>query len=148
MYILPSNLMYIPSKIRELSRCLVLIGHWLTLSLRVRAELFLSQKCDMLHIQLYIICKNKILKCCLYHWFLYARLETGCIMWLGMVGGGRPHRFPHDNFSSVYWIFTKLGHMIPLRKGKNPIYFGVIRSKVNVAVTMNNIVDNRNVSAR
>ena len=27
--------------------------------------------------------------------------------------------FPHDNFSSVYWIFTKLGHMIPL-------YFGVI----------------------
>jgi hypothetical protein len=27
--------------------------------------------------------------------------------------------FPHDNFSSVYWIFTKLGHMIPLWKGKN-----------------------------
>jgi hypothetical protein len=34
--------------------------------------------------------------------------------------------FPHDNFSSVYWIFTKRGHMIPLWKGKNPIYFGVI----------------------
>jgi hypothetical protein len=34
--------------------------------------------------------------------------------------------FPHDNFSSVYWIFTKLGHMIPLCKGKNPIYFGII----------------------
>jgi hypothetical protein len=34
--------------------------------------------------------------------------------------------FPHDNFSSVYWNFTKLGHMIPLWKGKNPIYFGVI----------------------
>jgi hypothetical protein len=34
--------------------------------------------------------------------------------------------FPHDNFSFVYWIFTKLGHMIPLWKGKNPIYFGVI----------------------
>ena len=33
--------------------------------------------------------------------------------------------FPHDNFSSVYWIFTKLGHMISLWKGKNPIYFGV-----------------------
>ena len=31
--------------------------------------------------------------------------------------------FPHDKFSSVYWIFTKLGHMIPLWKGKNPIYF-------------------------
>ena len=28
--------------------------------------------------------------------------------------------------SSVYWIFTKLGHMIPPWKGKNPIYFGVI----------------------
>jgi hypothetical protein len=34
--------------------------------------------------------------------------------------------FPHDSFSSVYWIFTKLGHIIPLWKGKNPIYFGVI----------------------
>ena len=34
--------------------------------------------------------------------------------------------FLHDNFSSVYWIFTKLGHLIPLWKGKNPIYFGVI----------------------
>jgi hypothetical protein len=34
--------------------------------------------------------------------------------------------FPHDNSSSVYWIFTNLGHMIPLWKGKNPIYFGVI----------------------
>jgi hypothetical protein len=22
--------------------------------------------------------------------------------------------FPHDNFSSVYWIFSKLGHIIPL----------------------------------
>ena len=34
--------------------------------------------------------------------------------------------FPHDNFSSVYWIFNKLGHMIPLWKEKNPIYCGVI----------------------
>ena len=33
--------------------------------------------------------------------------------------------FPHDNFSSVYWIFNKLGHMIPLWKEKNTIYFGV-----------------------
>jgi len=40
--------------------------------------------------------------------------------------------FPHDNFSSVYWIFTKLDHMIALWKGKNAIYFGVIRSKVKV----------------
>jgi hypothetical protein len=40
--------------------------------------------------------------------------------------------FPHDNFNSVYWIFTNLDHMIPLWKGKNPIYFVVIRSKVKV----------------
>ena len=45
-------------------------------------------------------------------------------MWLG-AAGGRPHMFPHNNFSSVYQIFTKLGHMIPLWKGKYPIYFGV-----------------------
>ena len=61
-------------------------------------------------------------------------------------GGGRPHRFPHNNFSSVYRIFTKAGHMIPLWKGKNPIYFGVIRSKVKVTVTINIIFDNRVVS--
>ena len=78
---------------------------------------------------------------------LYARLETGRIMWLGMVGGGRavgrPYMFPHNNFSSVYQIFTNLGHMIPLWKGKNPTYFGVIRSKVKVTVTINRIFDNR-----
>ena len=56
--------------------------------------------------------------------------------------------FPHDNFSSVHWIFTKLGHMITLWKGKNPIYYGGIRSKVNVTVTINRIFDNRIVSAR
>jgi hypothetical protein len=56
--------------------------------------------------------------------FIYARLETVRIMWLGMAGG-RPHRFMHNNFSSVYRIFTKLGHMIPPWKGKNLIYFGV-----------------------
>ena len=56
--------------------------------------------------------------------------------------------FPHDKFSSVYWIFTKLGHMIPLWKGKKPIYFGVIRSKVKITITINIIVDNRIVSAR
>ena len=76
-------------------------------------------------------------------------------MWLGMAGGGRraagggrPHRFSHDNFSSVYRIFTKRGHMIPLWTGKNPIYFGVIRSKVKVTITINIIFDNRVVSAR
>jgi hypothetical protein len=77
--------------------------------------------------------------------FLYARLETGHIMWLGMAGR-RPNKFPHNNFSSVYRIFTKLGHMIPLWKGKNPIYFGVIRSKVKVSITINRIFYNRVVS--
>jgi hypothetical protein len=50
--------------------------------------------------------------------------------------GGRPHRFPHNNFSSVYRIFIKLW------KEKNPIYFGVIRSKVKVTITLNRIFDN------
>ena len=62
--------------------------------------------------------------------------------------------FSHNNFSSVYLyicifvyqIFTKLGHMIPLWKGKNPIYFEVIRSKVKVTITINRIFDNRVVS--
>jgi hypothetical protein len=30
--------------------------------------------------------------------------------------------FPHDNFSSVYWIFTKLGHMIYLWKGLRTLF--------------------------
>ena len=55
---------------------------------------------------------------------------------------GRPHRFLHNNFCSVCQIFTKLDHMISLWKGKNPIYFGVIRSKVKVTVTINRIFDN------
>ena len=54
--------------------------------------------------------------------------------------------FPHDNISSVYWIFNKLGHMIPLWKGKNPIYFGVIGSKVTVTIIL--IFDTRIISAR
>ena len=57
------------------------------------------------------------------HLFLYNNLETGRIMWLGMAGG-RPYRFPHNNFSSVCRIFTKLGHMIPLQKGKNLFILG------------------------
>ena len=36
--------------------------------------------------------------------------------------------------------------MIPLWKGKNPIYFGVIRSKVKFTVTINRMFDNRIVS--
>jgi hypothetical protein len=64
-------------------------------------------------------------------------------------GGGRAStQVSHDNFSSVYRIFTKLGHMITRWKGKNSIYFGVIRSKVKVTVTINRIFDNGIVSAR
>jgi hypothetical protein len=36
--------------------------------------------------------------------------------------------------------------MIALWKGNNLAYFGVIRSKVKVTVTMNNMFDNRVVS--
>ena len=46
--------------------------------------------------------------------------------------------FLHDNFSSVYWNFTKLGHMIPLWKGKKPIYFGVI-----TIIPFDNLYDGR-----
>jgi hypothetical protein len=37
---------------------------------------------------------------------------------------------------SVYWIFTKLGHIISLWKGKNAIYCGVIRLKVKGTMTL------------
>ena len=67
-------------------------------------------------------------------------------------GGGRlalgDGRFSHNNFSSVYRIFTKLGHMISLWKGKTPVYVGVIKSKVKVTVIINIFFDNRVVSAR
>jgi hypothetical protein len=44
--------------------------------------------------------------------------------------------------SKIIFIVTvtlnfDLGHMIPLWKGKSPIYFGVIRSKVKVIITIN-----------
>jgi hypothetical protein len=38
--------------------------------------------------------------------------------------------------------------MIPMWKGMNPIYFGVLRSKVKVTVTINIIFDNRVVPLR
>ena len=65
----------------------------------------------------------------------YARLETGRIMWLGMAVDGRAG--VHTSFRTITLVLYKLGHMIPLWKGKNPIYVGVIRSKVKVTVTMN-----------
>ena len=66
------------------------------------------------------------------------------LLWIEILTTGS---FPHDNFSSVYWIFTKLDQMIALWKGKNPAYFRVIRAKVKVTVTINIIFDNRVVSA-
>ena len=59
-------------------------------------------------------------------WYFYTPVSRRAVLydWVWRAGG-HPHRFPHNNFSSVYRIFTKLGHMIPLWKGKNPIYFGV-----------------------
>jgi len=86
----------------------------------------------------------QILQCLYTHW-RYASLTIGKFynFFSNFGYDGRPHRFPHNNFSSVYQIFTKLGYMIPLWKGKNPIYFWVIRSKVKVTVTINRIDDNR-----
>ena len=51
--------------------------------------------------------------------------------WVWWEAGGLPDRFPHTNFSSVYRIFTKLGHLIPMWKGKNPFILGPfgLRSK-------------------
>jgi hypothetical protein len=48
-----------------------------------------------------------------YHFYMPSRQPY--LMWLGMAC-----RRPHNNFNSVYRIFTKLDHMIALWKGKNP----------------------------
>ena len=76
----------------------------------------------------------------IYHFYTPVSRRAVLCDWVWWATGGRPHRFPHNNFSSVYRLFTKLGHMIPLWKGKKPIYFGVIRSKVKVTVTINMIL--------
>jgi hypothetical protein len=55
------------------------------------------------------------------------------LIWIEFLTTGS---FPHDNFSSEYWIFTKLDHMIALWKGKNPFHLEIIRSKVKVTVTV------------
>ena len=61
----------------------------------------------------------------LHHFYTPVSRRAVLCDWVWRAAGRRPHRFPHNNFSSVYRIFTKLGHMIPLSmKGKNPIYFG------------------------
>jgi len=67
--------------------------------------------------------------------FLFIRLS-----WDGpycVIGYGGRRAGVHTGFRTItlvlyIGIITKLGHMISLWKGKNPIYFGVIRSKVKV----------------
>ena len=100
--------------------------------------IFLSSFSNMLTDFLYFLWNN-------VHFYTPVSRRSILCDWVWRAGG-RPHRFPHNNFNSVYLIFTKLGHMIPLWKRKNPIYFGVIRSKVKVTITINRIFDNRVVS--
>ena len=44
-------------------------------------------------------------------------------MWLGMAGG-RPHRFLHNNFSSVYRIFTNLATWFPCGRRRTLFILG------------------------
>jgi hypothetical protein len=46
--------------------------------------------------------------------------------------GNHVVKFGKDTIYRTKVIMWKQPHMIPLWKGKNPIYFGVIRSKVKV----------------
>ena len=52
--------------------------------------------------------------------------RRGRIMWLGMQGWWVGIHTGFYTITLVLYIFTELGHMIPLWKGTNPIYFGVI----------------------
>ena len=66
------------------------------------------------------------------------------IMWLGMAG-------VHTGFRTITLVLyigslPNLATLIPLWKGKNSVYFGVVRWKVKVTVTINRIFDNRVVS--
>jgi hypothetical protein len=72
----------------------------------------------------------------------YTELQLSC--------GNDPvvKNYIHSNSDLDLLNFNKLGHMIPLWKGKNPIYIGVNRSKVKVTITIDRIFDNRIVSAR
>ena len=56
--------------------------------------------------------------------------------WVWRAGGG------------VYTGFRTITLVLYIGSLPNPIYFGVIRSKVKVSVTINRIFDNRVVSAR
>ena len=63
-----------------------------------------------------------------------------------MIGYGGRRVSVHTGFRTITLVLYKLGHMIPLWERKNPIYVGIIRSKVKVTVNINIIVDKRVVS--
>jgi hypothetical protein len=48
--------------------------------------------------------------------------------------------FPHDNFSSVYWILTNMATWFPCGRGRTLFILG---SKFKVTITINIILDNR-----
>jgi hypothetical protein len=60
----------------------------------------------------------------IYHFYTPVSRRAILCDWVWWAAGGRPHRSPHNNFSSVYRLFTKLSHMIPLYKGKNLFILG------------------------
>jgi hypothetical protein len=84
--------------------------------------------------------------CLLFLLFIFIRSSQDGPYYVIGYDEWRPGVYTGFRTITVCRIFTKLGHMIPLWKGKNPIYFGVIRSKVTV--TINIIFDNRVVSER
>ena len=62
----------------------------------------------------------------LYRNYFYTPVSRCVIGYGGRAGrqaGGRPHKFPHNNFSSVYRIFTKLGHTYSPVEGEEPYLF-------------------------
>jgi hypothetical protein len=59
--------------------------------------------------------------------------------------GGRPHRFLHTNFSSVYRIFIKLGHMIPCGRERTLFILGSLGQRSR-SLIINIIFDNRVIS--
>ena len=66
--------------------------------------------------------------CLLFLLFIFIRSSQDGPYYVIGYDEWRPGVYTGFRTITVYRIFTKLGHMIPLWKGKNPIYFGVIRS--------------------
>jgi hypothetical protein len=68
-----------------------------------------------------------------------------CVIGYDGRAGGRPHRFLHNNFSSVYRIFIKLGHMIPCGRGRTLYILGSLGQRSR-SLIINIIFDNRVIS--